>query len=118
MLVLGFPRMLVLLGFVVLVLSLGAAPAAFAREPSVSFAVDGSIDGQAALWSTDAHAVPTDSGKGCPYRNCACHAHYIAAIVPQPSDISSTSNAVARVGMRTSMHAKACSGPALRPPEA
>lgn len=116
MLTLGIPRMFVLLGFVALIFSLGAAPAAFALEPSVSFAVDGSIDGQAAFLSVD--VVPADSGKGCPYRNCACHAHYVAAIVPQPSDVLPASNAAEPIGMRSSMHASACSGPAPRPPKA
>lgn len=116
MLTLGIPRMFVLLGFVALIFSLGAAPAAFALEPSVSFAVDGSIDGQAVFLNIE--AVPADGGKGCPYRNCACHAHYIAAIVPQPSEVSPASNVAAPIGMRTSMHASACSGPAHRPPKA
>lgn len=117
MTVLSIRRLFVLLGFVALVFSVGAAPAAYPLEPSVSFAIDGGIDEQAAYLSGDADNVPADSGKGCPFRHCACHAHYVAAIVPQPSEAAPASNA-APVAMRASMRASTCGGPGLRPPKA
>lgn len=115
---LGIPRLVVLLGFLALILSIAAAPAAYALGPTVSIAVDGSIDGQAAYLSGGADGVPSDKGKFCPYRHCAWHAHYATAIVLQPSEAAPESNAAARVVMRTSMRASVCSAPALRPPQA
>lgn len=118
MLALRIQRIFVLLGFVALIFSFGAAPAAFAMEPPVSFAADGITDGQAAYMSGDTNRVPADGGKGCPYRHCVCHAHYVAATLPQRLEAAPPSNAVAHATMRTPLHAGTCNGPALRPPQA
>lgn len=114
---LGISRLLVLLGFVALVFSFGVAPAAYALGSPVSVVGD-RIDGQAGYLSGNADRVPPDKGKVCPNRHCACHSHYVAAIVPQPSEAAPASNAAARVVMRTAMRAGALSAPALRPPKA
>lgn len=111
-------RLLVLLGFVALVFSIGAAPAAYSRTPSDSVVIANSFESPSGRVISDADGAKSTKGKSCPFRNCVCHAHYVAAIYKQPTEATPKCDVVERVAMRTSMREGAASSPALRPPAA